>query len=283
MMPVKQWLGNLNLPMRKFAWSCLIVCANFFCAKAQADCSRKILVPIAPIGVSVIINGSNVSGVYPDLLRDFSGKTGCQFDFVPVPRARLQAMFDAGEADILIPASKSPQRELSGEFVPLIRVRATLISLGEKHNPIHNMQELLERRELKVGIVRGFDFGSAYQQLVASLTAQGRVSMAVDANDVARMLDAHMVDLTIMAPTILAGALQVDEHTRHMLNQLQYDVIDELAWNDSGVYLSRTRLNEQDRVALKEMFELGVKNGLYWKAFQRYYSSSLLALSLHPR
>lgn len=251
---------------------------------ARSQCSRSINVPIAPIGLSVVVSDDHsVTGVYPDVLRGAELKEGCSFNFSVVPRARLDVLFDAGQADLLIPASKSPRRDTQGVFVPLIGSRATLISMLSDRPAFHNAKELLDQRELKVGVVRGFDFGPAYQALLKELTSQGRVVQDMDALSVARLLQAGVVDLTIMAPSILVGAIQGESKTEGLLEKLRFEPIEELPWGDSGAYISRTALSEADQKALRNLLERSASTGAVWKAFQRYYPAKVLVGSIRPR
>ncbi|MFZ6645477.1 substrate-binding periplasmic protein [Undibacterium sp. TJN25] len=249
---------------------------------AEAACSRTINVPISPIGQSVVISGDSISGVYPDVLRAASSKDGCSFEFSVVPRARLDALFESGKADLLIPASKSARRDAQGTFVPLIFGRATIITVTSSRPPIRNAQDLLDRHELKVALVRGFDFGDTYQKLVKELTRQGRVYLDTDAVSVARLLQSGIADVTIMAPSIMAGAIQDEPHTPGLLEKLRFEPIDELPWSDSGAYISKA-LGDADRAALRELLERSAKTGMVWNAFQRYYPASTLAGSIKPR
>ena len=75
---------------------------------AQAACTRPINVPMAAIGVSVTFEDGKAGGIYPTLLREIAASTRCQLDMHKVPRARLQTLFEAGQADMLIPASATP-------------------------------------------------------------------------------------------------------------------------------------------------------------------------------
>ena len=52
-------------------------------APVQASCSRPLQVPVAPIGLSVIVADSQISGVYPDVMRMLG--QSCRFQFDPVP------------------------------------------------------------------------------------------------------------------------------------------------------------------------------------------------------
>ena len=253
-------------------------------AWSSADCSRTVNVPVAPIGLSVFVTGDNtVSGVYPDVLRAMASREGCSFDFSVVPRARLDVMFESGRADLLLPASRSPTRDAHGVFVPLIYSRATLISATADRPAIKSAQELLDRRELKVGVVRGFDFGPAYQSLVKDLTEQGRLVQEVDAVSVARLLQSGAVDLTIMAPSIFVGAVQGDPKFAKLLARLRNEPIDELPWGDSGVYISKHSMSEADTNVLRDALERATKSGAVWKAFQRYYPANALMGSIRAR
>jgi polar amino acid transport system substrate-binding protein len=250
---------------------------------ASAACSRTILVPVAPIGLSVFVNSANtVDGVYPEILRNVGPKEGCNFEFSVVPRARLEVMFETGRADLLVPASRSPARDALGLFVPLIQSRATLISVASDRLNIRSAQELLDRKELKVGLVRGFDFGPAYQALVKDLTHQGRVVLDVDAASVARILQNGAIDLTIMPPSILMGAMHADPKAAGLLEKLRSEPIDELPWGESGIYIAKT-VNEPDKVALRELLERAGKSGAVWKAFQHFYPPNALHGSIRSR
>ena len=250
---------------------------------AHAQCSRSLNVPVAPVGLSVTTVGETVGGLYPELLRGLGGKDGCTFEFSVVPRARQEAMFETGRADLLVPATRTPRRDELGVFVPMVNSRPSLISLGAARPEVHSLAELLERRELRVAVVRGYDYGETYQSLLKELTRQGRLVHAVDPVSVARMLNSGIADLTIMAPTILIGSLQGDVRVRFLLERMRYEPITELPWGESGIYLSHKSLNEADRNLLRELLERSAKSGAIWRAFQRYYPVANLGDSIRPR
>ncbi len=237
---------------------------------AQAACSRVMRVPVAPIGLSVVTSGGAVSGVYPDVLRRIEAETGCRFEFSIVPRARLEAMFISGQADLLMPASRTPARDARGQFVPLVKARPVLISLNSDRPAVANLQELLERRDLRVALVRGFDYGEAYQQLIPRLKEQQRLVMEADAGAVARAMERGLADVTLMVPAIFTGTLHQDSRTRALLDRLRYEPLSDLGWGESGIYLS-PRLAPTDRELLAEALDKAVRSGLVWKAMQRHY------------
>jgi polar amino acid transport system substrate-binding protein len=250
---------------------------------AGAQCSRDIQVPVSAIGASVVINGASIGGIYPDLLRSMGAKLGCNFIFTAVPRARLEAMFEAGKADMLIPASSTPRRDQHGLFIPLMGNRPLLISLQSARAPVNTIQELIERRELRVALVRGYDYGVSYQALAKELSSQGRLFYEVDALSVARLMQSGFIDATIMSPTILAGVAQNDARVYGLADRLRLEALPELPWGMSGVYLSRKSLTAEDQATLRELLEKAGRSGTLMEGFQRHHRQELLSLSIRPR
>lgn len=251
-------------------------------AASAGQCSRDIAVPVSANGASFIIDGEKVKGIYPDMLRVLAARSGCNFVFTVVPRARQVAMFKAGQADILAPASRTPERDQVGTFVPMISHRAMLISVARNRAPITSAQDLLERRELRVAVVRGFDYGEPYTAMINELGKQGRLFIEVDVIAVARLLHAGSADVTIMGPTLMAGAIRRDARVHGMQDKLRTEAIPELPWTASGVYISHA-LKPEDQAALREMLEKVGKSNQVMEGYLRYFRPDVLTDSVRPR
>ena len=244
---------------------------------AAADCSRVISVPAAPTGFSVITIGDKVSGVYPVVLRELGAKTGCNFNFPVVPRARLDHMFfKTSEADILIPASRSTERDKTATFVPLIQVAPALISLKARQLGVTSVKQLAENRALRGALVRTFTYGDEYQGLLLELDKDKRIDYVTDLNTVARMLAAGRVDFTIVAPTLMFSSLGENPMTADLNEKLHYISLDGLKRIDSGAYISRTSLEASDQEALRKLLTDSVKTEALWNAFVKYYPPDVL-------
>src|SRR5688572_24902731 len=113
---------------------------------AMAACTRPVQAAASPIGLSVIVKGDTVSGAFPEFLNAVGRKAGCEFVYPVVPRARLEAMFENGQADVIMASVQSEQRDRFGQFIPLVSSRVTLVSLHSKREPVTNMAGLLNRR-----------------------------------------------------------------------------------------------------------------------------------------
>lgn len=248
---------------------------------AWAECTRAMRVPVAPIGLSVMSSGGEVAGVYPDVLSKISAETGCRFEFVVVPRARLEAMFTSGGADLLLPATRTSVRDARGDFIPMMKARPMLISLSSDRAPLESLADLAERRELRVAVVRGFDYGEPYQRLLQTLREQKRLVLEADTLSVARALDRSLADVTVMAPSILTGSLLQDSKAKGLLERLRFEPIGELSWTDSGVYLSR-HLSAKDREILTDALERSARSGVVWKAVQKHYPAGTYEDGLKP-
>ena len=254
-------------------------------APAQGHvCPRALQVPVAPIGLGVTVNKGRVGGIYPDLLRGAVAADNCPVNFVVVPRARQEWMYETGQADILLPARRSPRRDRSGIFVPLIQSRAALVSLRDLRTPLHGLDELQQHHELRVAVVRGYDYGDAYQALLKELAAQGRLQEAADPVSLVRTLDAGTADLAIVTPTIVTGALREDEHLKAWLPRLHVTIVEDLPWGDSGVYVSTlSSLTPADRQLLQDLLARVARSGAAWRAFQHYYPEDTLGQTVRAR
>ncbi|MDY7539595.1 transporter substrate-binding domain-containing protein [Undibacterium sp. 5I1] len=272
-----------NYRLSTIAAAAVIVAMAAVAPDAGAKCSREINVPVSATGQSVTIVDGNISGIYPEILRSFGSKEACSFNFSDVPRSRLEVLFNTGKADLLIPASRTPARDKYGIFIPLVFNRATIISIDINRPVIKTAQELLDRKELKVVLVRGYDYGDAYQALVKELNKQGRVVLEADPVSVARMLKANTTHITIMAPSIFVGAIKDNDRAKDILDKLRYEPIEELPWGDSGVYISKSSLSEEDKASLKDLLQRAEKSGAVWKSFQNHYDADILKESIRPR
>ena len=249
---------------------------------AAAGCSRDITVPVAASGASVVAEGHEVKGIYPELLRELGRKAGCKFVFTLVPRARQVAMYRIGQADLLVPAARTLERDKLGTFVPLIYNRPMLVSIASDRAPIATAQELLERRELRVAVVRGIDYGDRYMALVNELGKQGRLFSEVDVAAVARLLHAGAVDLTIIGPTLMAGAIRREPRVQGLQERLRVEPIPELQWVYLGAYVSHA-LGKEDQRTLYDALDKISRSPQVMDAYLRHYSVDILNGNVRPR
>lgn len=251
--------------------SALLASTALMHAAAVAGCTRQISVPVAASGLSVTVKGADVGGVFPEMLRRIGARAGCSFSMSVVPRVRIETMFAKGQADMLIAATQVERRDQYGVFIPIVETRPALISVASAQPPPRSMQELLARRDLRVVLVRGYDYGHAYRTLLASLQAQGRVYLQPDPQMVARMLAGSLADVTIMPAGVFIAGTRGDARTEDLAKRLRVEPLAELPWIKSGIYLSRTSLGAADRTLLEREIAASVKSGQWWQALLSHY------------
>lgn len=243
---------------------------------AAGACSRDITVPVAPTGFSVIVSGDRVSGAFPDMLRELGEKLGCHFVFPVVPRARLSFMFlTSGEADLMLPASRSAERDKQAIFVPMMTLKMALISLKQRQIRTASVRHLLGGTQWRGIVVRSYVFGDEYNALVRALDERQRISYANSLVSVARMLQVGRGDFTVVAPSVFLTSLGEDAALAGLREQLEYSTLDGLPPTESGAYISTRSLSGADQAELYGLLESGRK-GVLWKFYQKYYPADLL-------
>lgn len=264
--------------------SLLFLAGALLCqGRALAGCSRPINVPASAAGSSVTVKDGQVGGMFPEVLNLIGARAGCTFIFSVVPRVRIETMFANGQADMLLAATEVERRGQHGTFVPVFETRPSLMTMsGVAGAPMRSIADLLARRELRVVLVRGYDYGAAYRRMIATLEAQGRVYFQPDPQTATRMLSSSMADVTIMPAGVFLAGTREDSRTGDLAQRIRVEQLPELPWIRSGVYLSRTALAAADRALLERAIANAVKSGLWWQTMKRYYPGDVLTGSTRP-
>ncbi len=249
---------------------------------ALANCPRPINVPLAPQGVGVVVKDGVATGVVPDLLRTLSSVTGCDFRQPIVPAVRQQVLFSDGDADMLVFATQTPERDQSGQFVPLFKYRAALVSLKAFERPVLSIADLIQRPELRVILIRGFDYGPAYRQLKGVAMVE-RVIYAYDIPDLLRRLQAGMGDVSILLPGSEYEAIRTEERLAPLKGKLIYSELADLPWQDAGAYVSTKTLGKQDQAMLINGLRHMDIGRQALKAFADAFPPSLVKAAIRPR
>ena len=187
---------------------------------------------------------------------------------------------ESGEADLLLPSSRSTQRDQQADYVAIMRLKMALVSLKRKPVQLGSVPALLDARELRGVAVRSYVFGDEYAAMMGQLDQQHRINYAVSNLAVARMLKAGRADFTIVAPSLFLASLQEDPALVGFGDEVQFTLLDGLPPAESGVYISRRSLSPQDQAVLLQMLQAGARSGTFWKWFQHYYPPHLAAYAL---
>jgi polar amino acid transport system substrate-binding protein len=258
------------------AWAFACLC----CTSAWADCSRVIVVPAAPTGFNVKVVDDLVSGVYPDWLREVGRKAGCQFQFPVMPRARADSMvFVSNQSDMLLPASQNAERDQKAQFVHVLNLTPSLITLHSAPNAPRDVRTLLGRTEMRAALVRSYSWGNDYDALVRELVTDNRVDFVNDLETIGRMLRVGRVDFTILPPTLLYSALQIAS-AGIQTGEFRYTALGGLPRSKVGAYLSRQTLSPSDLDVLATHMLRASRDGSIRTFFEKYYPQDVVAADL---
>lgn len=258
-------------------------CVLFAPLIARADCSRPIQVPVAVSGFSVIAKGERYTGLMPEFLSLIEAKTNCRFVYYYVPKSRQEYLFESGKADLLIATIKTERREKFGYFVPLIQLRASLIATEKQSLSIQSAKDLIAHNSLRLVIVRGYDYGPVYQNIVEEMKRLGRLTIEPDPISVGRTMQGNSNYVTIMAPTLFVGVVETEALLKSLHGKLRFHKLDEMPWSESGIYISKSALSTDDLVYLKAQLEKYAMTDAVWKLYSTYYPSDVVKLGLRPR
>jgi len=276
------------------AWSAGMLLAAALLPAARAGCSRPIVAPASALGKMVVVDKDSgaVSGIYPELLREQGRKAGCTFDFPVVPRARAELMLRTGQADLLLGATAGPERLRWGDYIPMVGTEWRLVSkVGT--TPPSSVVALTAMSGIRFNAVRGFNYGAAYQAMLAALDRRGDLELVADAQVVAAKMLAGRADYTYMPSNTFVGALEALGLDKAHRAVFQYTRLDGIASSTSGVYLSKKLAPADARQVAAVLLALRANNSLLARARAVYtpqemssifpLPASLPALSSRPQ
>jgi polar amino acid transport system substrate-binding protein len=262
----------------------ILISAMLLCVEnVYARCSRPIQVPVSAYSYTVIVKGNQFSGILPDVLSAIEAKSNCKFVYTLVPKNRQEILFETGQSDLLVSAVKTVRRDKFGIFFPFVQLRAAVISMEGQFPPLHNAKDIIARTELKLVVVRAYDYGPAYQTIVEEMTKLGRVVVESDPISVAKLIRSNPKYVTIMAPTIFSGIIQSEPVLENLNGKIRFEKLDELQWTDSGVYISKLSMSASDQVYLKAQFEKYANMDNMWKSYLNYYPPEVIKIGIRPR
>ncbi|GAB3252177.1 substrate-binding periplasmic protein [Chitinimonas naiadis] len=214
----------------------------------------------------LIDSSHRVSGVIADFLDRVSAESGCRFDYLIMPRVRSFPEMRQGKVDVVASAIRTSERDQLGQFLPTLRAPIVLITLSNRV-PASMALPLLAQGKLMINVVRGHDYGPAYQQLLQTLRSQGRLEEVDSPETVAKKLAVGRADGTITLGVVMADVAP----QQGLGDKLQLQPIETIPAVVSGFYLSNSRLSDTDRWWLASALKAGIRDGEFWRLYRKRY------------
>lgn len=206
----------------------------------------------------------------PDSLFELGRRTGCRFRYAVVPAARAYLMLRQGQLDVIGAGTRSPERELAGQFVRYARNQTIVLLKTPQAGQPPTLATLLESQP-RFSLLRGYDFGHEARRLALDARLVPRLEWVMDPETAVRKLKAGHTDATMGTADVFYPLLK------------QQDMLDEVTLlavpGDAqvvGMYLSRQRLDAEVRSTLTEGLTSMVTDGTLPSTAARYYPEWLL-------
>lgn len=245
-------------------------------AAGPATSSTALLVPVSPLGRVVYLERERPRGALVEILAELARRSGLALDMPVVTRARLvQMALQPPGVDLMVPVAQGRAIAGLGDFVPLLRIRAILISSRRRIAQAPADVQALLASDWQGLRVRGAATSDSSEALWQALGAQRRVAQVRDWATVLRMLMAERADFTIYAPSLMQGETSLFDGGQRDL--LAWKPLAGLEPQTVGVLLSGTRLDAARRTLLRGHLESMVRDGWVRRAMQRHHAAELLA------
>jgi polar amino acid transport system substrate-binding protein len=179
----------------------------------EASCSREYVIHAsAPHGYNSFfgVNGE-VLGIVPDIARELSERTRCKISVDVTPPARVRAMGDVGNADII--ALAALRNSKAWLYVPLLASTTDLVVASSLH--IRDAETARHDPRLIFGRVAGFYYGEWGEVFVGDLQ-HSQVDESPNVESLYRKLKYMRVNATIGFPLLYLRNLDLMDVRREV-------------------------------------------------------------------
>lgn len=227
-------------------------------------CSGPVRIALFEYGAMYRVASND--GIDVGLINVLEKRTGCRFERLVRPRARIWKELEAGTLDMATAAVRTPERSRYLFFSPYMQAR-NVVLVRRSSAPTKLTPAGLEANALRMGVVRGFHHEAVYDDLVLRMKAVDRVTEAVDVADLLRMLDRKIVDVVLSQPLVYAQYVAPDVVAR------DYDVYDWAPVTDSAVgslVFSRQRFTPEQFKRWDALLQALLRDGTITKIVRQY-------------
>lgn len=236
-------------------------------AKEASGCARPIWIAASALGRAMVIGeDGQLTGLTREVFARIAANTGCQFQYVVVPRARAFAMLKNGQVDIVTDATLTPDRLEASHFTEIGMAAPALISLA-RDLQLDTTTADFAASNFSIITIHGHDYGAQYQAFIKSPAMQGRVSSAVTADNAIKMLMAGRGHVILANPFIMVDAWQrIGRGVELFVSELQG-----MPSVPHGVYFSKQKMDPDDIAKIEQALLSMVRSGEFLQLSFRQY------------
>ena len=201
--------------------ACVVFCAltvsqSAMAADAKDYCSKPIRVAMFEFGV--LYRGGSADGVDSRLIDVLAQRSGCVFERVLMPRARIWPELKSGTLDMATAALATPERQAMGYLMPYL-VSRNVVLIHKAVGTVPDSMAAFDASKLRVGVVRGFKHELAFDSWFSQLAAKGRVKEVADVTELFRYLEGGLVDAVVSQPIVFRAYIDVNRAKRDLVQR----------------------------------------------------------------
>ncbi len=205
-------------------------------------------------------------GINKDVLEELARRMGMNLELHVMPRARIDNMLKEGTLHMSVSAVETPERARYAWYVPYFAQKNDVLIRSEAG--IINEEGLLHRRDIRVGIIRGYYYGEHYMALIEKLKAKNRVVEAKDTEALYQMLKENWIQVTF----------NIASSYRYYFKTMDIENISALDWAPGEaplircLSLSKKYFDQEDVERFTRIINEMRNDGTLHKIFLRYLS-----------
>ncbi len=214
------------------------------------------------------------TGIDKDVVDEVARRMGCTIEASTDSRVRIWAGLNGGLIDMSVSSVSTPEREKMGRLVPYINERNYVLVGKEVDAHIRSMDDFLAAPDIKIGVIKSFRHGKAYDAWLERLRAKGRVYEAPDYAALLRLFKLGRVH-AVMAITSGWYPLLKQEQMAGT-----YRIMDWAPPKDAvvgGLILSRQRVDEAMAARFSKTIQAMREDGTLKRIFERHLDPELAA------
>jgi polar amino acid transport system substrate-binding protein len=214
------------------------------------------------------------TGIDKDVVDEVARRMGCTVEASTDSRVRIWAGLNGGNVDLSVSAVATPEREKFGRVVPYLSERNYVLVGKDVDAGIRGMDDFLADPRVKIGVIKSFKHGKAYDAWLDHLRAKGRVHEAPDYAALLRLFKVGRVQ-AVMAITSGWYPLLKQEQMAGT-----YRIMDWAPPKDAvvgGLILSRQHIDEAMAARFGKTIQAMREDGTLKRIFERHLDPELAA------
>jgi polar amino acid transport system substrate-binding protein len=232
---------------------------------AAPDCSRPLTLGLHDHGL--LYSNQTGEGIDKDIADEMARRSGCRITLTLLPRARIWQLVESGALDFTLSGITNAQRDKFAAFAWYVSNKYYL--LVRKDVELARVGDLLERADVRLGLIRSFRYGEQANALVDALEARQRITYATSLDPLYAILLDGGIQAMIIEPFDFPAIAGAKLHAQTTI----------LEFGDApvphGLVMSRRSLAPAQIAAWRELIAGMRADGTMRRIFEKYFPAEL--------